>query len=133
MAKREEEIMEQPALGFASPMVGTVLTVAAALSFQFLCMVLPLVGKAGLVPEREYKVRDLLHLPGPHGFDSYVSQNKVAFLVVLFITLGLAVAATLSKVQRRKRDGSPFPRLSPLILALCLGLLVCHVTGLLRI
>lgn len=128
-----EEVEQEAAVDFASPVVGTVLTVASALSFQFLCMVLPVVGKAGMLPEREYAVRGLTHLPGPHGFDSYVTQNKIAFLVVLFITLGLAGAATLSKVQRRKRDGSPFPKLSPLIAVLCVGLLVLHVTGLLHI
>jgi hypothetical protein len=105
----------------------------SALSFQFLCMVLPLVGKAGMFPQREYAVRGLLNVPGPHGFDSYVTQNRIAFLGVLFVSLALAIAATLSKVQRSKTDGSPLPRLSPLLAACCVVLLVAHVTGLLQI
>lgn len=131
MAKEIEAKDEE--LTFASPVVGTVLTVAACLAFQLLCMVLPLVGKAGMFPQREYAVRNLMSLPGPHGFDSYVTQNRIAFLAVLFVALGLAAAATASKLQRRKRDGSPFPKLSAALCACCTGLLVAHVTGLLHV
>lgn len=131
MAKRDEMADEQ--LTFASPVVGTVLTVAAALAFQFLCMVLPLVGKAGMFPQREYAVRGMMNVPGPHGYDSYVTENRVAFLAVLLVALGLAAAATASKLMRRKIDGSPFPKLSAALCACCVGLLVAHVTGLLQI
>jgi hypothetical protein len=133
MAKREEEKEVQEPVKFESPLVGTILTVASALSFQFLCMVLPLVGKAGMHPEREYAARGLLKVPGPHGFDSYVTQNRIAFLCVLFVTLGLSAAATMSKLKRRKADGSPFPKLSAGLVACCVGLLVAHVTGLLAL
>ncbi len=131
MAKREEIAVEP--LSFASPVVGTVLTVAAGLAFQFLCMVLPLVGKAGMHPDREYAVRGMLNVPGPHGFDSYVLQNRITFLVVLFVALALAVAATISRLQRRKMDGGPFPKFSAILAACCMGLLLAHVTGLLQI
>ena len=133
MAKQVEDVVEQQEVSFSSPGVGTALTVASALSFQLLCMVLPLVGKAGMVPEREYAVRGLLSLPGPHGFDSYVTQNRMAFIAVLLVTLSLSVAATMSKVMRSKKDGSPFPKLSPLLAFLCVALLVFHVTGLLQV
>lgn len=131
MAKREE--IEVEPLNFASPIIGTVLTVAAGLAFQLLCMVLPLVGKAGMHPDREYAVRGMLNVPGPHGFDSYVLQNRITFLVVLFVALALALAATLSRLKRRKMDGSPFPKFSAVLTAGCLCLLLAHVTGLLQI
>lgn len=133
MARREEEEVAAESLTISSPAVGTALTVAAALSFQFLCMVLPLVGKAGMFPQREYAVRGLLNLPGPHGFDGYVTQNRIAFLTVLFVTLGLSAAATYSKIQSRKIDGGPFPKLSAVLGACCIGLFLAHVTGLLQI
>ena len=132
MAKREDVVVVEP-LSFSSPLVGTVLTVAAGLAFQFLCMVLPLVGKAGMHPDREYAVRGMLNVPGPHGFDSYVLQNRITFLAVLFVALALAVAATLSRLQRRKSDGSPFPKFSAVLAVCCVGLLLAHVTGLLQI
>lgn len=131
MAKREFEVQE--ALTFASPVVGTVLTVAAGLSFQFLCMVLPVVGKAGMNPSREYAVRGMLNVPGPHGFDSYVTQNRAAFLVALFITLGLSIAAALSKAQRRKIEGGPMAKFPIILIVCCVGLLAAHATGLLQI
>lgn len=118
---------------FAMPVVGTALTVAAGLSFQFLCMVLPLVGKAGIHPDREYAVRGLTAMPGAHGFDSYVSQNKIAFLVTLAVTMLLALAAFASKYLRRRVDGSPFPRFSLVLVICCVGLLTAHVTGTLQL
>ena len=132
---RREEIREETGgeLNFASPNVGTALMIAAGLSFQFLCMILPLVGKAGMNPSREYAVRNLMNIAGPHGFDSYVTQNRIAFLAVLFITLGLAAAAVLSKKQRGKIDGSPVPKFPFVIGSLCVALLIAHVTGYLQI
>ena len=120
-------------LSFTSPVVGTALTVAAGLSFQLLCMVLPIVGKAGMHPDREYAVRGLTGLPGAHGFDSYVGANRIAFMSVLLITLGLCVAAFASKLMRRRLDGSPFPRFSGVLLFLCAVLLVAHLTGTLAV
>ncbi len=131
MAKREQEIRETLTLG--SPAVDVALTVVAGLSFQFLCMVLPLVGKAGMNPWREYAVRGMMNVPGPHGFDSYVTQNKIAFLVVLFITLGLSVTAAYARLQRRKIDGSPFPKFAATLIVCCMVLLVAHLTGYLQI
>jgi hypothetical protein len=133
MGMAKDSVQVDEGLSFTSAAVGTGLSVAAALSFQFLCMVLPLVGKAGMNPQREYQVRNLMGLAGPHGFDSYVLQNRITFLLVLFLTLGLSVAAFLSKQQRRKLVGGPFPRLTAGLSGICVFLLVAHVTGLLQI
>lgn len=118
---------------FALPVVGTALTVAAGLSFQFLCMVLPVVGKAGMNPDREYAVRGLTSMPGAHGFDSYVADNKAAFLVALAVSLVLAIAAFASKYLRRRIDGSPFPHFSLVLVVCCVGLLMAHLTGTLQL
>lgn len=133
MAKQTAVESKQTDLSFASPVVGTALTVAAGLAFQFLCMVLPLVGKAGMFPQREYAVRGLLNVPGPHGFDSYVGLNRITFVGVWMIAAALAIAATLSKLQRRKLDNSPFPAFSVVLLVCCAALMIAHVTGYLHI
>lgn len=133
MARQQAVEASVEEIGFSSPVVGTILTVAAGLAFQFLCMVLPLVGKAGMAPEREYAVRGLLNVPGPHGFDSYVGANKITFVAVWCVAAGLALAAMLSKLQRRGKDGSPFPAFSTILLICCAVLMIAHVTGYLRI
>ncbi len=105
---------EAPTTFFATPWVGTVLTVASGLSFLVVCMVLPLVGKAGAV------------VP-------YSTKNFVAFLAVLLTSLVLAVLASISKFERRKIDNSPLPLFSLILLALCVLLLVALLTGMLHI
>jgi uncharacterized membrane protein SirB2 len=99
---------------FAQPLVGSALTVLSGLAFLFLCMILPLVGKAGAaVP----------HAP----------QNFVAFFAALVVSFVLAGAAVLSKLARRRHDQSPPPYFS---MALCLVytvLLVALLGGLLKI
>lgn len=108
--KRPES--ENPVL--ASPALGTALTIAAGLSFLFLCMILPLVGKAGIQT-------------------AHYTKNYIAFLMVLLLTGGLSGVAVWSKLQRRQVDGSPLPKFSICILGMSLLLLLALATGLLSI
>lgn len=103
---------EDPVL--ARPAVGTALTIASGLAFLFLCMILPLVGKAGVM-------RD------------HYTANFVAFLMVLILTGVLAGLAVYSKLQRRHIDASPLPKFSMLILGLSVLLFLALVSGLLKI
>jgi uncharacterized membrane protein YidH (DUF202 family) len=96
------------------PAVGSVLTVAAGISFFFTCMLLPLVGRAG----------DSV----PHA-----DKNRLAFLFVLGITFALAALATWSKLTRRADDKSPLPYWSLGLCAVCTLLFVLLMTGLLAI
>lgn len=96
------------------PATGSVLTVAAGLSFFFTCMLLPLVGRAGSsVP--------------------YADQNRLAFLGVLGITFMLAALATWLKLMRRSEDQSPLPVWSLGLCAVCTLLFFLLVSGLLSI
>jgi hypothetical protein len=99
---------------FAAPAVGTVFTILSGLSFLFLCMILPLVGRAGV---------QTVH----------VRENDMAFLCAVLVSLALSALATVSKLARRKIDGSPRPLYSVVLLALTLLLLVAQCMGLLRI
>lgn len=98
----------------ARPEVGTGLTIASGLSFLFLCMILPLVGKAGV---------QTVHY----------TKNYITFLLVLLITIALSALAVKSKWERSRIDNSPRPKFSFLVLGLSLLLLVALVTGLLKI
>lgn len=96
------------------PQAGSTLTILSGLSFLVLCMLLPLVGKAGV---------ETVHY----------GRNMAAFIAVLVLTALLSFLAVYSKVQRRKHDGSPRPFLSVAILGLCLLLLAALAAGLLKI
>ena len=99
---------------FEKPLTGSVLTVAAGLSFFFTCMLLPLVGRAGSsVP--------------------YADQNQRSFLSVLGVSLLLSVLATAVKMFRRSEDQSPFPIWSIGLCAVCVLLFALQLTGLLAI
>ncbi len=99
---------------FALPAVGSTLLVLAGLSFMMVCMTLPLVGPAGAaVP--------------------WAEQNFRTFLSILLLTLILGGLSLVSKLMRRRLDGSPFPRASAALTGLCLFLLVALLTGLLKI
>jgi len=96
------------------PVAGSVLTVAAGLSFFFTCMLLPLVGRAGSsVP--------------------YADQNQRSFLAVLGVTLLLGVLAAAAKMLRRAEDQSPLPVWSLGLCAACVLLFILQLTGLLAI
>lgn len=99
---------------FQKPVTGSVLTVAAGLSFFVTCMLLPLVGRAGSsVP--------------------YADKNQRAFLGVLVLTFLLGALAAGSKVIRRKEDQSPLPVWSIGLCAVCVLLFALQLTGLLAI
>ena len=99
---------------FARPEVGTFLTVLSGLAFLFVCMTLPLVGKAGVATV-------------------HVRQNTMAFTAVLVLTLALAIAASWSKWARCRVDQSPRPYFSLILAGLSALLLVALALGLLKI
>lgn len=100
----------------AIPTVGSVLAVCSGLAFLFLCMILPLVGRAGQAENLEY-----------------AWKNYATFLLVLLLTLSLSMLAVYSKILRRREDGSPLPIWSISLSGLLLALLFCLLTGLLSI
>ena len=85
---------------FANPVVGTTLTVLSGLSFLFVCMIVPLVGKAAYLTDR-------------------YAQNRFWFTIALLVALALSVLATVSKLARRKIDQSPLPLFSIVLTAAC--------------
>jgi uncharacterized membrane protein YidH (DUF202 family) len=96
------------------PVTGSVLTVAAGISFFFNCMLLPLVGRAGSsVP--------------------YADKNRLAFLAALGLTFTLAALATWSKLARRSDDRSPLPYWSLGLCAVCAAFFILLMTGLLAV
>ena len=96
------------------PIVGSVLTVAAGISFFFNCMLLPLVGRAGS--------------SAPNA-----DKNQLGFLAVLGLTFTLAALATWSKMMRRSGDKSPLPYWSLALCVICTVLFVLLMTGLLAV
>lgn len=96
------------------PAVGTSLTVGSGLSFLLVCMLLPMVGPAGSVTP-------------------FARANHISFTCYLLLALALSILAIVSKVARRRRDGSPLPLLSMVLCGLCLVLLAALSAGLLRI
>ncbi|MFH0909009.1 MAG: hypothetical protein V1929_09625 [bacterium] len=113
MARVQEAVKQQEPF-FARPVVGSTFTILSGLSFLFLMMILPLVGKAGtVVPNAD--------------------KNHKGFLVALLVSLAMGVLATISKLERRKIDGSPLPLFSFILTALSSLLLVAFSLGLLRI
>ncbi len=91
-----------------------VLTLLAAISFQFMIILLPLVGPAGAV--------------APHA-----RLNLITYLAVLFLTMGLSGVALYSKMKRRQVDASGFPYISAALLAGTFLFLFALVAGLFRI
>jgi len=98
----------------ANPLTGSLLTIASGLAFLFLLMILPLVGAAGYAT-------------------SYYRTNFTAFLCVLLFSLLLAVLAVISKMARRKIDGSPLPWMSICLCGVFVVLLISLLGGLLHI
>lgn len=121
MAKKQQ-IPEPAKLPFfAVPAVGTVFTILSAISFYFVCMILPIVGPAAT------------HGSGSPGAvqAAHYHQNFMVFLAMLVISLALAGLALISKLERRKIDHSPFPIYSAGLLAVCAFLVVALFTGML--
>jgi peptidoglycan/LPS O-acetylase OafA/YrhL len=99
---------------FARPTVGTFLTVLSGLSFLFVCMILPLVGKAAILTDRYPK-------------------NRFWFTVALLVSLALGMLAIFSKMTRRKLDQSPLPLFSIALTGIGFVLLIALFAGLLHI
>ena len=96
------------------PVVGSVLTAAAGVSFFFNCVLMPLVGRAGA--------------KSPNA-----DKNQLGFLAVLGLTFTLAALATWSKMLRRSEDKSQLPYWSLGLCAICVILFVLLMTGLLAV
>lgn len=114
--KREEQNI--PFLAW--PAVGNTLTVLSGISFLFLCMILPLVGPAAV------------HGSGSPGAGPapYLKQNYMAFSAVLALSFVLGVAAIVSKIERRKVDGSPLPMYSIGLVVVLVLILIAFALGL---
>ena len=115
----KQEVVELPF--FARPGVGSFFTRLSALSFYFVCMILPIVGPAAA------------HGSGSPGATTaaHYQQNFLAFLSVLLVSLALAVLALISKLERRKIDQSPFPLYSVGLCVGCVCLVIALFTGML--
>jgi hypothetical protein len=107
----------------ATPRAGNVLSVLFGLLFLFLCMILPLVGKSAV------------HGSGSPGAGpmNTLWKNHLFFSLTLLLTLLVGSGAMASKLLRRRSDGSPFPKATAGLLAVCVLLLFCYITGLLKL
>lgn len=107
----------------ASPRAGNVLSIVFGLLFLFLCMILPLVGKSAAHGSGS---------PGAGPMDT-LWKNHLFFSLVLLATMFAGGAAFASKLLRRRADASPYPKATAGLLAACVLLLFCYVTGLLKL
>ena len=112
-----------PLRWLAGPRAGNVLSILFGLLFLFLCMILPLVGKSAAHGSGS---------PGAGPMDT-LWKNHLFFSLTLLLTLWAGAGAMTSKLIRRRADGSPFPKATAGLLAVCVLLLLCYVTGLLKI
>ena len=88
-----------------------------------LCMILPLVGPAAMRGSGS---------PGATAVP-HARTNFMTFLAVLLISLALSGLAIYSKMDRRKKDGSPLPVYTIGLFVVLLFLLVALFMGLLEI
>ena len=109
---------------FTKPEVGTAFTMAAWIAFLAVCMMLPMVGQAGVQVKYQASVGSEL---------SQAMANQIAFGAVAVISLLLSIAAIFSKLERRKLDNSPLPKLSIILCGTCVVVLLSFFTGLLGI
>ena len=110
----EQVLAVQQESFFTRPAVGTCLTVLSGISFLFVCMILPLVGKAAALTDRYPK-------------------NRFWFTVALLVALVLSGLAIFSKMSRRHIDKSPMPLFSIALTTMSVILLVALMLGLLHI
>ncbi len=105
----------KPELGLLyKPGTGNCLTLLAAISFQFMIIMLPLVGPSGV--------------QAPHA-----RENFITYLGVVLLTLALSSLAFYSKMKRRRLDASSFPYISGGLTAGSLFFLTAAVLGLFSI
>lgn len=112
--KQGEATDKLPEEFFLRPEVGTVFTILSGLAFLFVCMILPLVGKAGVATV-------------------HIRQNTIAFSAAVLVCLVLAALASWSKLKRRALDQSPLPLFSLGLCVVSILLLIALYGGLLRI
>jgi len=96
------------------PETANILAILSGLSFLLLGMLLPLVGKAGAQTE-------------------HYTKNYITFLFILILAATFSGLNLKSRIERRKLDGSPFPRLSLGLCILCGVLFISLFAGLLKI
>ncbi|HBA84496.1 MAG TPA: hypothetical protein DCZ95_10420 [Verrucomicrobia bacterium] len=118
--KKETEAVDRPF--FAIPMVSQVLTVLFALAFYFQCMILPIVGPAAMKGSGS---------PGA-GPAAHATQNFIAFLCMLLVTLALGVLALYSQKQVRALDNTPKSYFAKTLFVIAVLMLVALLTGLLK-
>jgi hypothetical protein len=94
--------------------VGRYLTLAGAVAFQFLVILLPLVGPSG-------------------AYTSHAAQNRIAWWAVGLLALTLSGAAFYLKGVRTRGTDRPFPVWTAALLGATLFLLLAEAAGLLRI
>ena len=94
----------------ANPVLGNVLTLAAGLGFFVLGISLPLVGPAAALT-------------------THYERNRTTFHAVAFVALALSVLALVTKLKRRKQDGSPFPKTSAGLVGLYVLIIVLERLG----
>ena len=86
-------------------------------------MILPLVGKSATHGSGS---------PGAGPMDT-LWKNHLFFSLALLLTLLSGAGAMASKLLRRRADGSPFPKATACLLAVCALILLSYVTGLLKL
>lgn len=118
-----KEVKAEKTAFFAMPAVGTTLSLLAGLSFLFLLMILPLVGPAAVYGSGSPGAGPVPHL----------KENYLAFSATLALSIALNILAVVSKLERRKVDGSPLPYFSFALLVILALLLLAFVLGLLSI
>ena len=106
--------MTRPKKASAKNVLGDTLLVFGALSFIFLCMILPLVGQAGVAT-------------------AYAGKSSVAFIAMCLLCLVFLGGASVSKIRFSRRTSAPRPSWSLGLFGVCLCLLLLHLSGWLSI
>lgn len=100
--------------GWGEERLGDSLAIGGIVGFLFICMILPLVGKAGV------RV-------------AWSMQNHIAFAATVTGTLALAALASASKWKQMKAGRGGMPKASLALTGLCVFLLVALAGGWLSI
>jgi len=111
MDEKNASILER---SLDNPVLAATLSVVAGLFFLVLCMLLPLVGRAGAaVP--------------------YSAENHRTFLAVAVVTLAFSLLASLLKLRQRKLNGAPLPVFTLALTLLTAATILALWTGVLRL
>ena len=99
---------------FSSPSLNSFFSVLAGLGFMLICMLLPLVAKAGSAVEHS-------------------RENRLFFTAIALLTLLLACSSVAINLLRRKRVGAPLRPFSLFVAGIVLTLLAALQLGWLSI